>query len=124
MLEFKMVKQFTRSQYSQKYLSKSFCKSHRSYELDALSDARKQKKKIQLPPSRFSRIKRPVIRRVKLSDIRWHDDVGYTLTYCIYDDWKYSALPKEINCWTWCEIYQAYKEAVKIQMQQGIISRF
>lgn len=123
-MEFKMVKQFKRSQYSVKGLKRPFQKTHRSLELDALDEARKKTKQPKYSlSSRYGRHKRPAIRRVCLNDIRWFDDVGYTLTYCLFDDWRISAIPVQIKSLTWPEIYQAYKEAVKRQMKQGIIKR-
>lgn len=124
MIEFKAVKVLKRSQYTAKYLKQPFLKTHRSLELDALDEARKKTKEPKYPlSSRYGRHKRPAIRRVNLNDIRWFDDVGYTLTYCIFDDWRLSAIPVQVKCRTWKEIYQAYIEAMKIQMKQGIIKR-
>ena len=120
-MEFKLINTMTRSQYNKKYLSQKMRTNHRSLELDALHAARKAKKIQKLSTSRYGRIHRPVIRRVNLNDIRWHDLTGYTLTYCKYDKLKYQALPVEVSFRTWPEIYQAYVEAVKIQMNQGII---
>ena len=121
-MEFKATKAMSRSQYNKKYLSQKMRVNHRSLELDALHYARLRKNKIQkLSTSRYGRIHRPVIRRVNINDIRWFDDVGYTLTYCIYDKLKYQALPQEVTAVTWPEIYQAYCEAVKLQLEQGII---
>ena len=123
-MEFKAIKVLKRSQYSAKYLKAGFKKSHRSLELDALDVARNKTKPSKYPIStRYNRHKRPAIRRVCLNDIRWFDDVGYTLTYCIFDEWRISAIPVQIKSLTWAEIYLGYKEAVKRQMKQGIIKR-
>lgn len=121
-MKFKATNVMTRSQYNKKYLSQKMRINHRSLELDALHYARLRKKKNQkLSTSTYGRLNRPFIRRVNINDIRWFDDAGYTLTYCIYDKLKYEALPQEVTAVTWPEIYQAYCEAVKIQLQQGII---
>lgn len=96
--------------------------NHRSLELDALDEARKGKiPEAKLATSRHGRIHRPVIRRVTLNDIRWFEDTGYTLTYCKYDRLKYEAIPVQVQAYTWPEIYQAYIEALTVQMNQSIM---
>lgn len=110
-----------RNKYTNRNLKRT-TRSHRSIALDARLKAKKVIK-VDLVPTcnnAASKTGKAVIRPVHINDIQFHDDYGYILHYCIFDDFK-RVQPITHHFFSYVEIVKAYEEAVLIQTRQRII---
>ena len=109
-----------RSRYTRKHIPVKR-RSHRSMVFEIKQETKYMKvnsfkvvKNIHRPKSRA------VIRRVNINDIQFADGYGYHISYCKWCDFGVNVVPVSLCFARYEEAYQAFKEAYRIQKQQGI----
>ena len=124
-MRFKVVKskekvKNPRSRYTRKHIPVKR-RSHRSMIFEVKEETKTIKvssfkvvKNIHRPKSRA------VIRRVNINDIQFADGYGYHISYCKWCDFGVNVVPVSLCFARYEEAYQAFKEAYRIQKEQGI----
>lgn len=124
-MRFKVVKskekvKNPRSRYTRKHIPVKR-RSHRSMIFEVKEETKTIKvssfkvvKNIHRPKSRA------VIRKVNINDIQFADGYGYHISYCKWCDFGVNVVPVSLCFARYEEAYQAFKEAYRIQKEQGI----